>query len=145
MQKNRIQIFWTVRENHPDILLPLTSSVGGHVSSAEFTAQTLSLSYFNGDSVRRGCGHNIRILLEQSDSLEIVSFSDSFCVFNQVMSLPNRKQKWLTVTMETRQKNVRFSWTEQKEEHLTALRMSLRCFNCIKKSCSLVDCIPPGA
>ena len=54
-----------------DFLLPLTSSVGGHgpCNPAEFSAQTLSLSYFNGDSVRF-CGYKIRILLEQSDSLE---------------------------------------------------------------------------
>ena len=59
------------REN---LLLPLTSSVGGPgpCSPAELTAQTPSLSYINGDSVRF-CGYKIKILLEQSDSLETLS------------------------------------------------------------------------
>ena len=59
---------WTEREN---LLLPLTSSVGGPgpCSPAEFSAQTPSFSHFNGDSVRF-CGSKTRILLEQSDSLE---------------------------------------------------------------------------
>ena len=105
-----------LRENLPDILLPLTSPVGDlgackfsgihcadaeltaqtpnsllrrrihcadaeftaqtpnslrrrriHCTDAEFTAQTLSLSYFNGDSVRGSCGYKIRILSKQSD------------------------------------------------------------------------------
>jgi len=43
-----------------------------HVSPAELAAQTPSLSHFNGDSVRGGCGYNIRVLLEQSDSLEML-------------------------------------------------------------------------
>ena len=40
-----------------------------------------------------------------------------------LLSLPNRKQgkPWLRVTMAMRQKNVRFSWTEQKEAQITAL------------------------
>jgi len=42
------------------------------VGPAEFSAQTLSLSYFNGGSVRWGRGYKIRILSEQSDSLEML-------------------------------------------------------------------------
>jgi len=41
-----------------------------HASEVEFTAQTLSLSYFNGDSIRWHCNYKIRVLSEQNDSLE---------------------------------------------------------------------------
>ena len=43
-----------------------------HVSTAEFTAQTLSLSYLSDDFVRGRCSYKLKILLEQSDSLEMV-------------------------------------------------------------------------
>ena len=62
-----------------------------HVSTSKFTAQTLSLSYLNGDFVRWCGSYEIRILLEQSYSQKCfkrfnLTFSLNRLVFSHMIS-----------------------------------------------------------
>ena len=84
----------------------------------------------------------------------IVSFSDSFCVFNQHKRIVTSKQETGEAVADSNHgdeaKNVWFSWTEQKEEQLTALWWQQECFYdvssalknaAVAKSCLTVDFI----
>jgi len=52
-----------------------------HVSTAEFTAQTLYFAYLNGDFVRWCCSYKTRISLKDSNSLEMIRATARWHVF----------------------------------------------------------------